>query len=177
MDCRHPCGGWHPNSRYLALIALRPAAVIRIRTTPTDLPPAIATSRFAANKLALNEPGQHTAFETMVVDEQRGVDARTAACKQRERAALLGAEAAFLRGRGHRGLSLSRLSPPLTAANHPPLAAGNASHPVTASPQLGCCNVAPWRPHSEQRAFRRKMSDDASVPQRMTKGTSATAVR
>jgi hypothetical protein len=45
------------------------------------------------------------------------------------------------------------------------------------SPQLGCCNVAPRRPHTEQRAFRRSTSDDASAPQRMMKGTSAAATR
>ena len=42
-------------------------------------------------------------------------------------------------------------------------AIGNASHPVTASPQLGCCNVAPFRPHAVHRTCVRSTSDDASA--------------
>jgi hypothetical protein len=56
-------------------------------------------------------------------------------------------------------------------------AAGNVSHPVTASPQDGCCKLAPRRPQTVQRAFRRSTSDDASAPHRTTNGTRATATR
>jgi hypothetical protein len=66
----------------------------------------------------------------------------------------------------------ARLPPPLAGR-----CGGNGSHPVTASPHDGCCNVAPRRPHAEQRGCLRSTSDDASAPQRITKGTSATATR
>jgi len=56
-------------------------------------------------------------------------------------------------------------------------ATGNTSHPVVSSPQLGCCNVAPRRPHARHRAFRRSTSDDASIPHLIAYGTSATATR
>jgi hypothetical protein len=51
--------------------------------------------------------------------------------------------------------------------------AGNGNHPIPLPPQLGCCNVAPLRPHFMQRADRRSMSLDVSAPHRMINGVTA----
>jgi hypothetical protein len=49
-------------------------------------------------------------------------------------------------------------------------------HPISMPAQLGCCSVAPLRPHIVQRADRRSTSLDASGPQRMISGTKARAL-
>jgi hypothetical protein len=49
-------------------------------------------------KSAPDEPAQHAAFESVPLDKERRVDARAAACKQRERPALLRTETRLLRG-------------------------------------------------------------------------------
>jgi len=51
-----------------------------------------------------------------------------------------------------------------------PVRVGNGRNPIWCPAQLGCCSVAPLRPH---RAERRSMSLDTSGPQRMIRGTSA----
>jgi hypothetical protein len=51
---------------------------------------------------------------------------------------------------------------------------GNGAKPICDPIQLGCCSVAPLHPQAEQRAARRSMSLDASTPQRMMSGASAT---
>jgi hypothetical protein len=41
-----------------------------------------------------------------------------------------------------------------------PYQTGNGSHPVSSSPQLGCCRLAPRRPHTVHRACWRNTPDE-----------------
>jgi hypothetical protein len=53
------------------------------------------------------------------------------------------------------------------------LSAGNGAKPVSVLTQPRCCSVAPFWPQTVQRAQRRSMSLEASLPQRIMSGTKA----
>jgi hypothetical protein len=54
---------------------------------------------------------------------------------------------------------------------------GNGCQPTSSPHQLGCCNVAPRRPHTVHRACRRNTSDEAFMPHLIAKGAMATGTR
>jgi hypothetical protein len=55
-----------------------------------------------------------------------------------------------------------------------PSCSGNSAQPTSDPSQLGCWSVAPFCPHTPQRADARSTSDDVSGPHRIISGVSAT---
>src|SRR5262249_10761737 len=122
-------------------------------------------------KPAMDEASDHVAIEPMGEHEEFLSGALRVTGEQLQRLALLRAEAMLSRGRWHpeQNLSLPPPHPFITLFERwPGYATGNTSHPTVASFQLGCCNIAPRRPHTEHLACVRSMSDDVSAPQRIT---------